>query len=601
MSLRTKIGLALGDFLLVMGSLAIAVGLRLDFDDTLMGRFFQGPSLWIYPSVAAMTVAVFYLFGLYQKVWRYAGIHELLQVVTATFVVMFGFQALVLVGGGAAYPRTGPALAWLVTTFLCGGIRFLLRLASERAGRHGSEKRVLIVGANDAGEAILRDLRRSPSRLLAVGFVDENPMSRNVRIHGVPVLGGISELRELVGMYGVSQVVLAQPPPAVVRGVVEALSGTDVELRVVPALTDLAEGRIQANLLREVRIEDLLEREEVRLDLDEVARFLTGRTVLVTGAGGSIGSEICRQVSRFSPRLLVLLGRGENSIYEISLELRQHKIACVIADVRDQRRMEGVFQQYRPQVVFHAAAHKHVPLMESNVGEAVSNNVFGTLQLMDLCRQHGTEKFILLSTDKAVSPSSVMGATKRLCEMLLARQGSPGFVAVRFGNVLGSRGSVIPTFRRQIARGGPVTVTHPEMARYFMTIPEAVSLVLQAAAIARGGEIYILDMGKPVRIVDLARNLIRLSGFEPDRDIPIEFSGVRPGEKLTEGLVGQGEETAPSGADKILRLTSPPPGPTWPGVALEELRAAAAADDEERCLELLQELLGNFRLASTPV
>ncbi|MCE7872952.1 polysaccharide biosynthesis protein [bacterium CPR1] len=589
MSSRTKVGLALGDFFLVMLSLVGAVALRLDFDHGAMARFLD-PVAWFYPSVAATVVFVFWLLGIYHKVWRYAGVSDLLSIVAGVTIAFVPFQVAVVFTGGAVFPRTSLIVGWFIAVAGCGGIRFLLRLASERQGT-GIGKRVLIVGAGDAGEAVLRDLRRSAGRVQVVGLVDDQPGHRGLRIHGVAVLGSVDDLSELVEALAVSQVILAQPAPALVRRVVDGLAGSQVELRVAPGLTELAE----ANLLREVRIEDLLERDPIRLDMEGVASYLAGRTVLVTGAGGSIGSEICRQVSKFSPKLLILLGRGENSIYEISLELREHKIACYIADVRDPSRMRSLFELYKPEVVFHAAAHKHVPLMEANPSEAVSNNVFGTLQVMELSREHGVEKFILLSTDKAVNPCSVMGATKRMCELLLVSQRSPGFVAVRFGNVLGSRGSVIPTFRRQILRGGPVTVTDPEMSRYFMTIPEAVTLVLQAAAISRGGELYILDMGQPVKIVDLARNLIRLSGFEPDRDIPIEFTGIRPGEKLREGLINEGEQTAPSGAPKIMKVTTAPPGPDWPGSQLEELRQAAERDDGERCVELIQQLLGNFK------
>lgn len=581
----TKVLLAVSDFVLVMLSMVIAVALRLDFDHAAMARFLY-PFIGFYPAVALTVVIAFWMLGNYQKVWRYAGVSDLFSIGAGMTIALGVWQLVVIVSGGVIFPRTSLVVTWFIAVALCGGVRLLLRQASE-SGPAAEVRRALIVGANDSGEAILRDLRRGRSGTRVVGFVDD----QQLRIHGVPVLGRIGQLRELVEGHDVHQVILAQPGPALAQQVVNQLAGSGVELRVAPGLTDLTE----ASLLREVRIEDLLERDPIQLDMSGVAAFLSGRTVLVTGAGGSIGSEICRQVTKFSPKLLILLGRGENSIYEISLELSQHKIACYIADVRDKNRMQSLFNQYRPEVVFHAAAHKHVPLMEANPAEAVSNNVFGTLQLMELAQLHGVEKFILLSSDKAVNPSSVMGATKRLCELLLVRTGADGFVAVRFGNVLGSRGSVIPTFRKQILRGGPVTVTDPEMARYFMTIPEAVTLVLQAAGIAQRGELYILDMGEPVKIVDLARNLIRLSGFEPDRDIAIEFTGIRPGEKLREGLVNRGEETAASGTAKILKVTTGPPGPEWPGPLLEELRQASERDDAERCVDLIRELLGNFQ------
>ena len=567
-----------------MLSMAIAVALRLDFDALAMARFME-PALGYYLGTGLLAVSLFWVMGIYRKVWRYAGPSDLGALAFGLGIAMLPGQLASVLAGGTSFPRTSMPVAWLLSLAFCGGMRLLMRAVSERGGR--AEKRALIVGANDSGEAVLRDLRRGRSGTRVAGFVD----AQSVTIRGVKVLGPVEQLRDLVAAQAIDQVILAQPTPALASKVVAQLTGTRVELRVAPGLTDLTE----ANLLREVRIEDLLERDPIKLEMEGVAAFLTGRTVLVTGAGGSIGSEICRQVSKFSPKLLILLGRGENSIYEISLELRDHKIACFIADVRDRQRMETLFRDYAPEVVFHAAAHKHVPLMESNPSEAVTNNVFATLQLMEMAQQYGVQKFVLLSSDKAVNPSSVMGASKRLCELLLVRTGALGFVAVRFGNVLGSRGSVIPTFRKQILRGGPVTVTDPEMSRYFMTIPEAVTLVLQAAAIAQRGELYILDMGEPVKIVDLARNLIRLSGFEPDRDIAIEFTGIRPGEKLREGLVNKGEETAPSGTPKIMKVTTGPPGPEWPGPLLEELRAAAARDDAERCVDLIRELLGNFQ------
>lgn len=585
MSSITKFLLALADFLLVMLSMALAVAIRLDFDAIAMARFME-PALSLYLGVGLSVVLAFWALGNYRMVWRYAGVPELFSLAFGLALGMAPWELFSILAGGTNFPRTSLPVAWLVSLALCGGVRLLTRVVSERSVAK-NEIRALIVGANDSGETILRDIRRGRTGVKVLGFVDD----KQVQIRGVRVLGNVASLRELVETHGIQQVILAQPSPALAQKVVDQLTGTRVELRVAPGLTDLTE----ASLLREVRIEDLLERDPIELDMSGVAAFLSGRTVLVTGAGGSIGSEICRQVSKFSPRLLILLGRGENSIYEISLELRDHKIVCFIADVRDESRMRTLFEEYKPEVVFHAAAHKHVPLMEANPSEAVSNNVFGTLQMMEMAQKHGVQKFILLSSDKAVNPSSVMGATKRLCELLLVRTGAPGFVAVRFGNVLGSRGSVIPTFRRQILRGGPVTVTDPEMSRYFMTIPEAVTLVLQAAAIAQKGELYILDMGEPVKIVDLARNLIRLSGFEPDRDIAIEFTGIRPGEKLREGLVNTGETTAPSGTPKIMKVTTGPPGPEWPGPLLEELRQAARRDDAERCVDLIRELLGNFQ------
>lgn len=606
MRLRHKLALGAVDFLLLLAGLLMALGLRLDFEPAGMERFLTTGHLWMYSLACGLTVVAFFLFGLYEKVWRYAGIHELLSMVWAVAAVAVPFEIFVLTAGGVVFPRTALVIAAFLWLSLCGGLRFLLRIASHKKSQKGQVyRRVLVVGANDAGEAIVRELTRQKTGYDPVGFLDSNRDRRGVRIHGVPVLGTPEQVAELAEEYQISEVILAQASPAEVRTVVSACGATDLKLRMVPILTDVVGGHVTVNSIREVRIEDLLERDPVHVDLGEVVGYLQGRRILVTGAGGSIGSEICRQIVRLQPRgtarPLILLGRGENSIYDIALELREHEPIPFIADLRDRARMEELFRVHRPEVVFHAAAHKHVPLMEGNAVEAVTNNVFGTELLMELSEKYGVEKFIQISTDKAVNPTSVMGASKRLSELLLARRAAAGFAAVRFGNVLGSRGSVIPTFRRQIAAGGPVTITHPEMTRYFMTIPEAVSLVLEAGALARGGEIYILDMGQPVRILDLARNMIRLSGYEPDVDIPIRVTGIRPGEKLFEELVNTGEETEPTAAAKITRVVSPPPPASWPGPELEELRCAAEASDESRCRELLVKLVPHYVPMTEPV
>jgi len=593
--LRFKLALAVVDFLLLMAGLLLALGLRLDFNPFFMERYLTAQHLWFYSLASGLTVVAFFLFGLYEKVWRYAGIYELLAMVYAVGVVVVPVEILILLGTGSTFPRTGPVIAAFLWLSLCGGLRFALRVSSHRRVQRGEDyKRVLVVGANDAGEAVVRELIRQRTGLDPVGFLESDPDRRRIRIHGVPVLGSPEQVVEVARDYQVSEVILAQSDPAVARTVVGACANTDLTVRLVPSLSDVAGGHVTVNSIRQVQIEDLLERDPVRVDLDRVAGYLRGRRVLVTGAGGSIGSEICRQVVRLGAGQVIMMGRGENSIYEIALELRGREVVSFIADTRDRGRMEELFKRFQPQVVFHAAAHKHVPLMEANPSEAVSNNVFGTALLMELAEQNRVEKFIQISTDKAVNPSSVMGATKRMAELLLARRAAPGFAAVRFGNVLGSRGSVIPTFRRQIADGGPVTVTDADMTRYFMTIPEAVSLVIQAGALARGGEIYILDMGHPVRIMDLARNMIRLSGYEPDVDIPILVTGVRPGEKLYEELVNTGEETEPTEAAKITRVTSPPPPPEWPGPELEELRQAARQSEDRRCVELLARLVPRY-------
>ncbi|MGI5843083.1 MAG: polysaccharide biosynthesis protein [Candidatus Xenobium sp.] len=599
MRLRFKLALAVVDFLLLMAGLLLALGLRLDFDQAAMGRFLTPNHLWFYGMASGLTVVAFFLFGLYEKVWRYAGIYELLAMVWAVTAVVVPIGVLILLAGGSFFPRTGPVIAAFLWLSLCGGLRFALRISSHRRVQRGDTyRRVLVVGANDAGEAVVRELIRQRTGLDPVGFLDGDPDRRRIRIHGVPVLGTPDQVADIARDYQVSEVILAQSDPAVVRTVVGACASTELQLRLVPSLSDVAGGHVTVNSIREVQIEDLLERDPVRVELASVGEYLRARRILVTGAGGSIGSEICRQVVHLGAESVIMMGRGENSIYEIALELRGEPVIPFIADTRDRGRLEELFRRHQPQVVFHAAAHKHVPLMEANPSEAVSNNIFGTALLMELAERHQVEKFISISTDKAVNPSSVMGASKRMVELLLARRAAPGFAAVRFGNVLGSRGSVIPTFRRQIAAGGPVTVTDADMTRYFMTIPEAVSLVIQAGALAQGGEIYILDMGSPVKIMDLARNMIRLSGYEPDLDIPILVTGVRPGEKLYEELVNTGEETESTRFPKITRVISPAPPPEWPGPELEDLRQAAAHSQDERCLELLARLVPRYERPS---
>lgn len=589
MKRREKLALAATDYCLVLAAVFLALALRLDFDQEQMQRFLE--PLFIF-GLTGVLVVVLYLFGLYEKVWRYAGTHELVGVVTATVVTLVPFQMIVMLGGGRFFPRTGLVLAAPMIICICGGVRLILRLASERLGKSITSTRVLIVGANDAGETILRELSRGRKPYSVVGFVDDRKDRSGLRIRGVAVKGKIDDLLALIDSHLVTEVILAEPTPSEVRRVMELVQGRDVQLRVVPAMSEMVDGTVQMSRLRQLSIEDLLEREPVKGDPARVRPLLAGKRVLITGAGGSIGSEIARQVSSFGPEQLLLVGRGENSIYEIGLELPNAKL--FICDVCREQILAKIFEEHRPHVVFHAAAHKHVPLMESAAAEAVYTNVFGTMSVLQASRKFGVENLILLSTDKAVNPNNIMGATKRLAELLIARQAQSGYAAVRFGNVLGSRGSVVPTMQKQISRGGPVTVTDANMTRFFMTIPEAVSLVLQASSLAQGGEIYLLDMGKPVRILDLAQNLIRLCGYEPDKDIAIKITGCRPGEKLEEELVGRGESTEATTIPKIQRVVSPPPPEDWPGKALEELREACLEGRNSECRQLLLQLIAAF-------
>lgn len=585
-----KLALALADFCLVVAAIVIALGLRKDFnwEDMVPQFLWSSGQIAFVMGLAGSTVLSFYLFGLYEKVWRYAGTHELVGVVKACLVSFLPFQVLVMVYQGHLFPRSALALTLLVAVNICGGIRLLLRLASETMGKPITSTRVLIVGANDAGETVVRELSRSRN-YVPLGFVDDRPDRAGIRIRGIPVQGVLADLPRLIDSQLVSEVVLAEPSAAEVRRVIDLVAGKEVKLRVVPAMQDLVAGKVELNRLRQLSIEDLLEREPIKVDPERIRPLLAGKRILITGAGGSIGSEIARQVSRFGPEKLLLVGRGENSIYEIGLELPE--AILLVCDVCRERILERIFEEHRPHFVFHAAAHKHVPLMEAAPAEAVYTNVFGTKAVLTACQKYGVDRFILLSTDKAVNPNNVMGATKRMAEKLVAQLAHPGYAAVRFGNVLGSRGSVVPTMQKQISQGGPVTVTDPAMTRYFMTIPEAVALVLQASGLAQGGEIYLLDMGKPVRILDLAHNLIRLCGYEPEKDIAIKITGCRPGEKLEEQLVGKNESTQPTGLAKVEKVITRVPGPQWPGQALEELRQHCLNGDQQQCRSALLQLL----------
>jgi FlaA1/EpsC-like NDP-sugar epimerase len=486
------------------------------------------------------------------------------------------------------------------------GSRFLPRLAWWRAHRRASAdgERIFVVGAGQAGQMTVRELHANPQLgLTPVGFIDDDRAKHGHRLMDLPVLGGIADLPRLLQQYAVTQLVIAMPsvPGSVVREVVRIAHESGVGTRTVPGLYEILSGRVGVSNLREVEIQDLLRRAPIRTDLAAVHDLIAERTVLVTGAGGSIGSELCRQIARVDPARLVLLGHGENSIFEIAQELRDDfprlAMSCIIADVRDESRIGDVFSRVRPDLVFHAAAHKHVPLMEANIVEAVTNNILGTWNVVTAAADAGTPNFVLISSDKAVRPSSVMGATKRAAEQvaqLAARRSALHYVSVRFGNVLGSRGSVVPIFLRQIRAGGPVTITDPEMSRYFMTIPEAVQLVLQAATQGCGGDVFVLDMGEPVRIADLARDLIRLSGLQEGRDIEIRVTGRRPGEKLYEEVFFGGESIVPTSHPKILsaRNLEPPPDALERIEAL--LRAAHRGATDGELLSALHDVVPEF-------
>ncbi|WP_285849186.1 nucleoside-diphosphate sugar epimerase/dehydratase [Metabacillus litoralis] len=492
-----------------------------------------------------------FIYRLYHKAWEYASVGELVAIVKAiTFSIAFAAVTQLVINGDI-YLRV-LFITWLLHMCLIGGSRFAWRIVRDQYMQSKVEKKnVLIVGAGAAGTMLVRQLLKSnESELQPVAFVDDDVTKQRLQIYGVTVLGKAENISEIVENKNIDHIIIAIPSlnKIEIQRIYKECSKTKAKTKIMPSIEDIVTGKVSVNQLRDVQVEDLLGRDPVELNMQSISEKLTGKTILVTGAGGSIGSEICRQVSKFKPRKLLLLGHGENSIYTIDMELRnqyqnQFEIIPVIADVQDRNRIFDVVEVHKPDVIYHAAAHKHVPLMEYNPKEAVKNNVIGTKNVAEAADTFGVHKFVLVSTDKAVNPTNVMGSTKRIAEMViqeLNKYSQTNFVAVRFGNVLGSRGSVIPLFKKQIQAGGPVTVTHPEMTRYFMTIPEASRLVIQAGALAQGGEIFVLDMGEPVKIVDLAENLIKLSGYSIE-EIGIKFAGIRPGEKMYEELLGENE------------------------------------------------------------
>jgi FlaA1/EpsC-like NDP-sugar epimerase len=496
--------------------------------------------------------AVFLGLGMYSRLWRYASVRDLIAVLTAVSVASAAMSVFVaagvLSGALAEFSRAVLFIDWLLTLCATGGLRMAVRLVAENksqgGGIPGEARRVLVLGAGDAGSMVVREMRRNPQLLMApVAYLDDDRSKRGKRVHGVPVIGETAALASVIEKYQIAEVIIAMPKVAghVVRALAEACREADTPSRIVPGVFELLDRQLTVSRLRQVDIADLLRREQITTR-PETSLYLTQKRVVVTGAGGSIGLELCRQIALANPASLLLLGHGENSIFDAQMRLREQfpglAVRAFIADIRDRSRLAACFHRLRPHVVFHAAAHKHVPLMEENPEEAITNNVLGTRNIVDASLAAGVERLVMISTDKAVAPTSVMGASKRLAEMIVrdgARRSGRPFSVVRFGNVLGSRGSVVPVFKRQIELGGPITITHPDVKRFFMTIPEAVHLVLQAGGLSSSGELFVLNMGPPVPIVQLAEDLIRLSGLDID-DIPLVFTGLRPGEKIEEEL-----------------------------------------------------------------
>jgi FlaA1/EpsC-like NDP-sugar epimerase len=560
----------------------------------------------------AIKIPTYFFFGLYRRLWIYASTGELRLItvaVTTASVLTSGVMAVLIVTGNVypGMPRSSLGIDWLISLILIGGSRFALRILAEQSTvsrSNGKTKRAIIIGAGDAGALVVRELQKSSQlNLIPVGFLDDDPAKQKHAIHGVTVIGKVNDLATAIDQHGIEEVIIAIPsaPGQLVRMVNDVCRLKGIISRTMPGIYELIGGKVNVSRLREVDITDLLRREPIRVNDEAVGAALEGKRVLVTGAGGSIGRELCRQIARRNPAELVLLGHGENSIFEILLELQSDYpdliLSPVIADIRNQERLTQIFAQHQPQIVFHAAAHKHVPLMEANIVEAITNNILGTRNVVQIALAHKTERFVLISTDKAVRPTSIYGATKRLAEMLVldaAHTSQRAFTVVRFGNVLGSRGSIIPIFKNQIANGGPVTITHPDMYRFFMTIPEAVYLVLQAASMENGGETFVLNMGEPVRILDLAEDLIRLSGLEPQRDIEISYTGIRPGEKLTEELWDEGTPLVKTLHPDIFRLENDASSSSLNlPQAIDSFSRLSHSDATEAIIKLLDELIPN--------
>ncbi len=537
------------------------------------------------PAILAVKIVCFYFFDLYRGMWRYTSITDLFNIIKASSISSFLIISLILFSTRfVGFARSVFIIDWCMTILLVSGFRLSVRLYFELVSqdkpwrivaqalfwplrkKHADSKNLLIIGAGNCGEKIFREIRDNTGlRCNVVGFLDDHPAKLGMKIHGIPVLGPIKDIDTVAQSVKAEEALIAIPSASSqqMRRIVGYCKKSGIKFKTMPSMGELIDGRVTINAIREVAYRDLLGREVIKLDEARIGAYLGGRSVLVTGAGGSIGSELCRQICRFRPETIVLYERAESPLYELELELKQNfngiKILPVLADIRDMRQLEKAFDASKPQAVFHAAAYKHVPVLELQPWKAIENNILGTKSLIDVSKRFSVERFVFVSTDKAVRPANVMGASKRVAEILVQGENSCSlsgtrFMIVRFGNVVGSVGSVVPLFRKQITKGGPVTVTHPEVTRYFMTIPESCQLILQAGAMGEGGEIFILDMGSPIKIYDMARDLIRLSGFEPDVDIKIEYIGLRPGEKLREELITEGEGIVPTSHDKIMVL-----------------------------------------------
>jgi FlaA1/EpsC-like NDP-sugar epimerase len=575
-------------------------------------------TVWL---IIPFKLGCFFLFRLYRGMWRYMSIPDLFSLIKATLVSSTGIiLAILFIHQFQGYPRSVFIIDAALTILFIGGARLVIRIfltqavpanggfpLSFLASKEGGFKRLLIIGAGDAGEKMFRELRDNPNfNYHIVGFVDDDPKKLGMRIHGVPILGGVDELSRLVKKYDIGEILIAisSATGMEMRRIVERCKATGIKFKTIPGIGELIDGRVSIKAIRDVSYEDLMGRKPVRMEMDRIGNYATGEPVLITGAGGSIGSELCRQIARFDPSPLILLDCAENNLFQVEMEFSrdypQLEYIPILGNILDSSLLDNIFRTYHPRVIFHAGAYKHVPMMELNPWEAVYNNIQGTQSLLEAARHHGVERFVFVSTDKAVRPVNVMGASKRVGELLtqsFSKDDHSRFMSVRFGNVIGSSGSVIPLFQEQIKKGGPVTVTHPEVTRFFMTIPEAAQLILQAGAMGEGGEIFILDMGTPIKIIDLANDLIRLSGFEPGRDIEIKFSGLRPGEKLYEELITEGEGIVKTPHEKILVLRGNSIQQDDLLSKISELCQQAEKQDALKIKEKLKEIVPEYQIS----
>lgn len=609
--MQTDKRIVLVDILFIVLSLYIALLLKFDFNITRNYMvFFQ---LSVVP-VIVFTVFFNKLFKLYDNIWKYASIEELFSIVysiTLTNIIFIFYSYFIsytfLRSPYYRFPMTVHIIFWLLSVLSLGGFRFLLRIMENKDNtklKYKNVVNVLIVGAGDAGALIIKEIKkRADLNYNIIGFIDDDSEKKGKRINGIKILGGRKDIIKICEDYDVKEIILTMPS-ADLKTKTEILNickQTKCKLKTVPGIYELIDGNINISHLRDVNIEDLLGRDPIKLNNDNIDKYIKDKTILVTGGGGSIGSELCRQIAKFNPKLLLILDIYENNAYDLEMEFNRNnpqlEKKVIIASVRDINRLRDVFKTYKPDVVFHAAAHKHVPLMENNPMEAIKNNIIGTYNVVKCSDEFKVKRFVQISTDKAVNPTNVMGATKRFCELIIQafdKQSETEYVAVRFGNVLGSNGSVIPLFKNQISSGGPVTVTHPEITRFFMTIPEAAQLVIQAGGMAKGGEIFVLDMGKPVKMVDLARDLISLSGYKPDVDIKIKYIGLRPGEKLYEELLMDEVALTSTEHNKIFVEKPINTDIQYIEKSIEEFRALQNESKEE-IIKLLEEKVPTYK------